>query len=125
MYIDYKTNLKDPSKEPFFRGVVGVNIDASMSLFSATVLLEGEILVSDFNAICRGDNDRTRFFLGAHWDRAGNLSISIFGGTHFVEMGSTFVDSVTRFVVFEQPFVDSVTHFDVLELPDGKFDILG
>ena len=93
--------------------------------FSATVLLEGEILVSDFNAICRGDNDRTRFFLGAHWDRAGNLSISSFGGTHFVEMGSTFVDSVTRFVVYEQPFVDSVTHFVVLELPDGKFDILG
>ena len=92
--------------------------------FSATVLLEGEILVSDFNAICRGDNDRTRFFLGAHWDRAGNLSISIFGGTHFVEMGSTFVDSVTRFVVFEQPFVDSVTHFVVLEQPDGKFDNL-
>ena len=35
----------------------------------------------------------------------------IFGGTHLVEMGSPFVDSVTRFVVLEQP--------------DGKFDILG
>ena len=45
----------------------------------------------------------------------------IFGGTHFVEMGSSFVDSVTRFVVLEQPFVDSVTHFVVLEQPDGKF----
>ena len=48
----------------------------------------------------------------------------IFGGTHFVEMGSSFVDSVTRFVVLEQPFVDSVTHFVVLEQPDGKFDNL-
>ena len=45
----------------------------------------------------------------------------IFGGTHFVEMGSSFVDSLTRFVVLEQPFVDSVTHFVVLEQPDGKF----
>ena len=45
----------------------------------------------------------------------------IFGGTHLVEMGSPFVDSVTRFVVLEQPFVDSVTHFVVLEQPDGKF----
>ena len=48
----------------------------------------------------------------------------IFGGTHFVEMGSPFVDSVTHFVVLEQPFVDSVTHFVVLEQPDGKFDNL-
>ena len=45
----------------------------------------------------------------------------IFWSTHFVEMGSPFVDSVTRFVVLEQPFVDSVTHFVVLEQPDGKF----